>query len=163
MTYDTFLDGAFHAACTHLERLNDELSRLPEPHRTVAAICQAQGVIDNGGLRYFFENDWPNNPPYSEFADAYERIGCIDAAVAIREASATFGVPDPERRIDVRRDYIEQNCDSKTGEIDGWNDCICGDDPVYSRLAEWLQSCHASSGGYPLGSEERSNATQPSD
>lgn len=43
--------------------------------RTVALVLIGQAAIDNGGLKYFFENDWLEGVTYSHFADAYERIG----------------------------------------------------------------------------------------
>lgn len=70
---------------------------LPPPQSVVALVVPAQGVIDNGGLRYFFENDWPGQPPYSVFVDAYQVIGADPEARAIAEAAASFGVTHPER------------------------------------------------------------------
>jgi hypothetical protein len=53
---------------------------LPEPLATTWAVVTSQGVIDNGGLQYFFENDWPASVTYSVFSDAYRTIGGIEAA-----------------------------------------------------------------------------------
>ena len=75
-----FLRIASDAADVELKRAGNDVTRLSEPHRTVVVIHAAQGIIDNGGLIYFFESDWPGTPPYSVFSDAYRRIGKTDAA-----------------------------------------------------------------------------------
>ena len=51
--------------------------------------------LNNGGFRYFFENDFPNHPPYSDFSDDYREIGVTDVADWIDAAAALFGFPDP--------------------------------------------------------------------
>ena len=86
MTDDALLDKASEIAFKKLGEAGERMEDLEDPYKTVAIIYSAQGVIDNGGMGYFFENDWPNNPPYSVFADAYERIGRVDAARALRDA-----------------------------------------------------------------------------
>jgi hypothetical protein len=135
----TLLDKASDIALRMMNDAGDDISKVDEPFRTVAIIYAAQGVIDNGGLVYFFENDWPRNPPYSVYADAYERIGRIEAANAIRHAARSFGIENPEHHIDERRAYMEKHYNERTFSIDGWNDCICGDERVYSDLASWVR------------------------
>ena len=93
---------------------------LEDPYKTVAIIYSAQGVIDNGGMGYFFENDWPNNPPYSVFADAYERIGRVDAARALRDALKSFDVPNPERNRKARMEYMKAHQERFNGMV--WDD-----------------------------------------
>lgn len=140
MSDKELLDKASDVAFDKLAKAKDRLDRLDEPYKTVAIIYSAQGVIDNGGLAYFFENDWSNHPPYSMFADAYERIGRIKAAQVIRDAAASFGVSDPEKNMTARRAYIEAN--SKKEVFDGmvWDDCVCGDDEVWTGLAAWIRA-----------------------
>lgn len=137
--HDVLLDEISSIAFQKLEAAGDDFSNIEEPYRTVAIIFAAQGVIDNGGLVYFFENDWPHAPPYSVFADAYERIGRLEAAHAIRNAAASFGVDMPERECDRRRKFIDQHCDHEKLGVSGWDDCICGDDQVWTDLSTWVQ------------------------
>jgi hypothetical protein len=138
MTDDALLDKVSDTAFKKLADVDDRMEALEEPYKTVAIIYSAQGVIDNGGMVYFFENDWPNNPPYSDFADAYERIGRVDAAKALRDAVETFGVPNPERNKKARRDYMEAHQKRFNGMV--WDDCICGDKRVFADLATWVRS-----------------------
>jgi Domain of unknown function (DUF4375) len=84
----------------------DPLSQA-EPLVTVWAIYQAQGVIDNGGLQYFFENDWPRNPPYSVFIGAYRAVGANEAADCLEEAVRLFPRVDPEADLEMRRDFMD--------------------------------------------------------
>ncbi len=98
---------------------------LPEPLLTVWAVEQAQGVIDNGGLGYFYENDWPQNPPYSVFWDAFRRIGASEAAQCIETTAKLFPSECPELDFQMRRDYLNFSRDkagSQPDEIDrlGW-------------------------------------------
>jgi hypothetical protein len=53
------IDQAVELASRHLRRVGGDPRRLSEPARTLVLVYGAQGVIDNGGFRYFFENDWP--------------------------------------------------------------------------------------------------------
>ena len=140
MNDEEYLDAFSDLAFAELDDADGDITKLDDPLHTAAIIFAAQGVIDNGGLRYFFESNWPYHPPYSVFADAYERIGRLAAASAIREAAATFGVDDPEHHCDLRCDYIDEHYDSDTYEVIGWNDCICGDEEVWTDLTAWLKS-----------------------
>ena len=137
---EEWLEALFDEACEMMDDFDDDVSRLEEPYRTVAIIFSAQGIIDNGGFCYFFENDWPHCPPYSLFADAYERIGRIKGASAIRSAVASFGFETPETNLEGRRKFMEQNYNEEEFEVSGWEDCLCGDQKVWSDLAAWVKS-----------------------
>jgi hypothetical protein len=73
---------------------------------TVWAVEQAQGIIDNGGFQYFFENDWPKNPSYSVFVDAFRRIGAIEAADCIEDAVEMFPSKSPHLDCQMRREHM---------------------------------------------------------
>ena len=139
MNDESYMEAMADIAFEQMSKVDDDVTKLAEPLHTVAIIFAAQGIIDNGGLRYFFESNWPWHTSYSIFADAYERIGRTAAAKSLRDAAATFGIPDPEHDCDARRDYIEEHYDDDTHEVTGWNDCICGDEQVWSDLASWLR------------------------
>ena len=139
MTDDALLNRFREAAFEQLDNVDGDFTRLAEPHKTISIVESAQGIIDNGGLRYFFTNDWPHKPPYSVFADAYEKIGRIEAANALRQAAGSFDIEQPEHHIEIRRDFLEKNYNRDKLEVDGWNDCICGDEMVWTDLATWLR------------------------
>jgi hypothetical protein len=81
--------------------------KLPEPLLTVWAVEQAQGIIDNGGFQYFFENDWPENPEYAVFVDAFRRIGAAEAADCIQDAVSMFPSSAPNLDCDMRREHMD--------------------------------------------------------
>lgn len=138
MTDEALLDETRQIAFEKLAEAGNRMEELEEPFKTVAIIYSAQGVIDNGGMVYFFENDWENHPSYSFFADAYERIGRVDAAIALRDAVKSFDVPDPERNRKARGEYMEAHQERFNGMV--WDDCICGDKKVFADLANWVRS-----------------------
>jgi hypothetical protein len=148
MSYeDSYPHNASATAFKKLEDVHGNVDDLEEPYRTIVRICSAQGIIDNGGLIYFFEADWPGNPPYSDFADAYRRIGRSEAADSIEFAAASFGIPFPERNKEFRNEFMEKQFgiwDVAGNWTEGewtveWDDCICGDEEVWDCLTSWLR------------------------
>jgi len=84
-----------------------EIQDLSPPSSVVAIITCAQGIIDNGGLRYFFERDFPGQPSYGLFVDAYRAIGADSEAQAIAEAVSAFGLSRPELQGRARFRLLE--------------------------------------------------------
>jgi tetratricopeptide (TPR) repeat protein len=138
------LDAAIHYAVDQANHLSDPL-QLPEPLRTVFLVQGAQGIIDNGGLQYFFGRDWEGQPPYSIFVDAYRTIGAKAEADALAAAIASFPFSDPHKDQDRRREFMDQfllkadgtrhRPDSPFERYD-----ICGSDTVWRLLADYVQA-----------------------
>ncbi len=103
---EEFLERACDVAFARLEEVGQDPRHLDEPLRTVAIVCSAQAVIDNGGLCHLFENDWPAQPPYSVFSDAYRTIGAEAEAAAIDAAAAMLTFSDPERHRRQREELL---------------------------------------------------------
>ncbi len=141
---ESVLDQAMDLAFTELEKVGGELDRLAEPFRTVAIIASAQGVIDNGGLRFFFEKDWPGQPPYSLFAEAYQEIRATAAADAIDAAAALFAFPEPERSEERRHAVLASATGARIDDL-----ASIMDDEVWARLAEFVETRRASFAGPP--------------
>jgi hypothetical protein len=95
MDFWTDIYPAIRAAEAMLSSVDGDLNRLPEAVQIFLLINGAQGVIDNGGYIYFFEEDWPNTPPYDDFISAYEAIGCSQQADDLRRVVATFPFDNP--------------------------------------------------------------------
>ena len=112
------LELASELAFARLEEVGGDLPKLEEPYRTVATIVSAQGVIDDGGLRYFFENDWPGQPPYSVICDAYRRIGACAQADAIGAAAELFACAEPERDARRRLELLSGPIGQQIEELD---------------------------------------------
>jgi hypothetical protein len=115
---------------------------LPLPLQTVVVIYSAQGIIDNGGLEYFYESDFNNEPPYFFFTEAYRRIGADEAADCIEKTAAMFGIPDPHLKRLERWDFLERIKGDETHEFSLLSRKICGDQQVWKKLAEYVATNH---------------------
>ena len=109
---------------------------------TVWAVEQAQGVIDNGGFQFFFENDWPKNPAYSVFVEAFRRIGAVEAADCMQDAVEMFPSKSPHLDYQMRRDFMDALREKEGGRdsvIDklGDRDIDLGGD-TFIRLAKYI-------------------------
>lgn len=131
--------------CIHVDQIaqqmlaavGEDMAQLPEAVQVFMKVNSAQGVIDNGGYRYFFAADWPGNPPYEDFASAYEAIGCWKQAEELRRIVTTFPFPDPHLDEAKRKEYIEANYNPEEMQVRGWGDALCGDDEVWKKLAAY--------------------------
>jgi len=94
-----------------------DISRFPLPRQVFITIYSAQCVIDNGGFGYFFERDWPGQPPYSRFSDAYREIGATDVAELIDRGASLFGIADPHLHRDARLRYLNEHCRDESAEL----------------------------------------------
>ena len=52
---DETLMEFFGISIAQYEAAGDDIMRLPEPVQTFLAVYSAQGIMDNGGLQFFFE------------------------------------------------------------------------------------------------------------
>lgn len=136
------LDATLEAILARLADVGDDVSRLSAADRTVVAVYGAQGVIDNGGLRFFFENNWPAKPPYALFIDAYLRIGAVEVAGLVDRAARRFPFPEPHKHQERRREFM--------GALDEhdefFGDDACGDERVWERLEEYVRDSSRQSG-----------------
>ena len=131
------LDNAMEYASAELERVGD-LEKLSRAVRTVVIIQAAQGIIDNGGLQYFFESDFPNQPPYAIVVDAYREIGAIVEADAVAAAVSLFPFAEPHKNRARRDEFLEhlhENLSSPMWDLDGK---LCGSEEVWRLLASYV-------------------------
>lgn len=138
----SFLDRAAEYAYDELERLGGDPSKLDIPQQTVAILYSIQPMIDNGGFQYLFENDFPHQPPYSGFVDAYRRIGSTLAAERLAKAVAMFPFKDAHLYQDKRLSFMETL--EETSEFFELGDMVCGDEKVWTDLEEYAKANAAS-------------------
>lgn len=134
MDPDKYFDEASTLVNEEYQKNDCDLRALPPEFAVFHRVEGAQGIIDNGGLVYFFECDWLGCPPYAEFAAAYRAIGCDAAAKCIEDAASSFPFEEPELHWAKRREYIKENYDEEIFGVRGWDDSICGDETVYPAL-----------------------------
>lgn len=135
----TYHDRAFDKAQGLLDG-GCTLGDLPVELKTVVVITSAQGIIDNGGYRYFFEADWPEMPAYTEFVLAYRRIGHTNAADELSKVIASFPFECPHLRKSEREAFMERNWDDQTLCVKQWGDPLCGDVEVWLLLERYCQA-----------------------
>src|SRR5688572_956304 len=115
-----------------------DLSNLPLALRVVAIVHAAQGIIDNGGLQYFFEVDFPGKPPYSLFVDAYREIGASDEASVLEQAVSLFPFRDPHQHVRDRNWFMDsfknQSGDEVNSPFTPLDDVLCGNRAVWVCL-----------------------------
>lgn len=111
-------------------------SRLSRPQQVFITIYSAQPIIDNGGFGYFFESDWPDQPPYSRFSDAYREIGAVDVAGFIDRAAGLFGIAEPHLHRDARLRYLNEHCRDESAELIKLGDRAIDESKRVFRLLE---------------------------
>ena len=121
------LDEPYDFAVSCLEAAGGAIGALPVPLQTLLLVESAQGIIDNGGLAYFYESDFPNNPPYSDFTEAYRRIGAEAAAQCIEASSLMFPFEDPHFFEPLRALWLENLRADQVQQFAGLNQRVCGD------------------------------------
>lgn len=131
-----FLDRA-RAEALRLPESQDDPRSLKIADQTILAVSSAQGVIDNGGFAYFFGADWPGQPPYSFFSDAYRRIGAEAAANCIDRGVSLFPFAHPERHKNRRKAFLKSLPD--THELIVLGHRVCGDVSVWVLLEQYAK------------------------
>lgn len=131
------IDKALKLAKIKVKKAGGNLNNVQRSVATFTMVYSAQGVIDNGGYRYFFESDWPNNPPYAKFVEAYSAIGCKKQSHDIDRVASTFPFENPHLNKRKRVKFIETNYDEDEFEVKGWGEKLCGDKQVWEKLESY--------------------------
>ena len=116
--------------------VGEDLSKTSERDRTIVAVYGAQGVIDNGGLKYSCENNWPGTPAYRVFVDAYRRVGAGPVADVLERAVARFPFPNPHAQQELRLEFMASLDDSDPF----FGEAACDRSDVWGRLEDYVRS-----------------------
>lgn len=135
----TVLERASAYATAKVHEAGGDVGQLPEPVQTVVVIDTAQGIIDNGGLEYFYESDFPGNPPYSFFVETFRRIGAESVASCIEESSRMFPFPEPHLHEAKRQQWLETVKHDDAHPFVRLSRRACGDESVFRKLAEYAE------------------------
>ena len=139
-----FLDKATDSLYERLDAAGGDPLQLPAAQQPVVLLMTMQAMIDNGGIRYPMENDFPFTPPYSVFSDAYRTIGATDAADAFDKAIAMFPFSEPEKHAELRDQFMGSFDDDAAFFALG--DLICGDKRVWQLLDAYVKNNAAALG-----------------
>lgn len=140
---DSTLGQPYDHAIARLAAAGGEISALPVPLQTLLLIESAQGIIDNGGLAFFYEADFPNNPPYSAFVDAYRRIGAQAAADCIEQSAAMFPFEEPHLFEELRQLWLERLQRDPAEQFARLEGRLAGDGTVWARLSAYVRANRA--------------------
>lgn len=133
------IDLAFQKAEQVLNSAKGDMGTVSTPIATFLRVISAQGYLDNGGYRYFFEGDWwPGNPSYGDFAFAYHDIGCHAQALDLMRVVDTFPFAEPHLHLEQRNRYMDQNYDQEALGVAGWGDALCGDESIWENLKAFV-------------------------
>ena len=138
------LNLAIDLSYSELERHGGDMTRLPTPLRVVATIVAAQGVINNGGLQYFFEADFPGCPPYKTFIEAYRAIGAASAADALARAVALFQFAEPNKDVKARNEFLDsfkdEDDEPANSPFEPLTKALCGNEEVWICLEAFVEA-----------------------
>ena len=135
------IDATWSIAEQKLNEVGGNPHLLPDELAVIVTIVSAQGLIDNGGLSYFFESDWPFTPSYDEFSRLYRLIGANVAAEAIDRSASLFECDNPHQNFDKRQSFIHANLET----IDNGGECAFSeyndqiwDDEIWRKLDSYI-------------------------
>jgi hypothetical protein len=137
MAEKSFLDRAAEYTYKELDRYHGDPTKLDIPLQTVAILYTVQAIIDNGGFQYLFESDFPINPPYSTFVEAYRRIGAMQAAERLEKAVAMFPFENPHLQQQERVKFMEAL--EEEDEFSELGNEVCGDEKVWLALEDYAK------------------------
>ncbi|ULU25305.1 DMP19 family protein [Dyella terrae] len=132
------LNFASDAAFARLKDAGGDLSSLSVALRTFVMVYSAQGIIDNGGLEYFYLKDFDGQPAYDEFVEAYARIGASSAANCIDRSSRLFGISDPHMHEAKRELFLMDETGKGLQQLKFLSDAICRDASVWECLCSFV-------------------------
>jgi Domain of unknown function (DUF4375) len=130
------LDEAAKAVYEEMNKLDGDPLRLTPALQPVAILYTLQAMIDNGGFRYIFENDFPFSPPYSVFVDAYRKIGANTAADCLEKAVALFPFENPHLKQEERNTFMDKLTESDL--LFQLGDFVCGDKTVWDQMQNYV-------------------------
>lgn len=131
------LDKPYDSAVSCLAAAGGDTEALPLPLQTLILVEMAQTLIDSGGLEYFFETDFPNNPVYEVFVQAYRRIGAESAADCIEASALMFPFAEPHLFEELRQVWLEKM--RIDPQFAGLGERITGDASVWQKLSRYVQ------------------------
>ena len=136
---EPLLDRAIAYAIDCVQSASGDVFQLPLPVQTVAVVQTAQGIIDNGGLEYFYESDFDGQPPYSFFVETFRRIGAEAAAERIEATSRLFPFADPHLHETKRQQWLDGVKENEAHEFVILSRKACGDASVFAKLADYVE------------------------
>jgi hypothetical protein len=136
MAEKSLLDDAAETVYGDLDAVGGDPLKLSTEVQPIAILYTVQAVVDNGGFRYLFENDYEQ--PYSVFAAAYRQIGANEAAEKLERAAARFPFENPHTDRDARIEFMDSLDESD--ELFLLGDQVCGDERIWELMEQYVKN-----------------------
>ncbi|MEX1224359.1 MAG: DUF4375 domain-containing protein [Pirellulales bacterium] len=120
-----------------LKSVDHDFTALPGSLQTFLRVEVVQGILDNGGLQYFFESNFEDEQPYANFVDSYREIGAGDEAIALEKAVAFFSFPNPHLDSE-QRCIVMESLWRDVPEFADIDNLLCGNKAVWDKLAAYV-------------------------
>jgi hypothetical protein len=117
---------------------------LDQPCHTVVIVYSAWGIIENGGFEYFFESNFPDDPPYDVFTEAFRNVGLDEIALRFSTLVSSFPFSDPHKYPQKRQEFLGSQPSSFITSMTELEDLIYAHDNIEKTLNSFLQVPEAS-------------------
>ena len=131
---DPLVEHIAEVVFKHFEAGKRRRERLSPAQASFVRVYAAQGIIDNGGLQYFFESDFEGQVPYSEICQAYRAVGAFKAAKMLEDAVALFDFANPHLDAEQRQARLTELWDDKRTNFAQLDNDLCGNTAVWQAL-----------------------------
>lgn len=112
---------------------------LDQSCRKVVMVYSAWGIIENGGLQYFFESNFPGDPPYDVFVQAFSSVGLTEIALRFSKLVSLFPFDDPHKFPQKRQDFIDSQPSSFITSMEELDDLFFAHENIEQTLNSFLQ------------------------
>ena len=102
------------------------------------------GLIENGGSRYFFESNFPGDPSYDLFTQAFNSVGLTDIARCFSELVSSFPFDEPHRFPRKRRAFMGSQPSSFIALMAALEERVYAHEDIEKTLNSFLQAPDAS-------------------
>jgi len=102
-------------------------------------VYSAWGIIENGGLQYFFESNFPGDPPYDVFVQAFSSVGLTEIALRFSKLVSLFPFDDPHKFPQERQDFIDSRPSSFITSMEELDDLFFAHENIEQTLNSFLQ------------------------
>jgi len=130
---------ALPACYALLERQDNQLELVNEPCRTAIIVDTALGIVGNGGFQYFFEANFPDDPDYGMFADAFRRAGLGEIAQGFSDLVAMFPFAAPHRSVERRLRFLSDCPADFARKMEELENLIYAREDLFSIAEDFLQ------------------------
>jgi len=110
----------------------------------VVIVYSAWGLIENGGFQYLFESNFPGDPSYDTFTQAFNSVGLTDIALRFSKLVSLFPFDEPHKFPRKRQEFIDSQPSSFIALMAELEDLVYAHKNIEKTLNSFLQMPDAS-------------------